>query len=316
MPTYPASVRYTHGKPNLVILHPSGTLGSYPFHNPQYKKSYQDLFQMASRTFSVYYVRGKEKHRGQGVFSDGYYYTEGVLRRHPGPIASKVVYNKNRLRSNGGADWSVVSPWKLYTITYNKFRTYQLFKKYMKPTYQVRNLPELRRSLEKIKTSQVVYKPLRGSEGRGVVIGTAAKILRRIKKPNGILQEFIDTSGGIPGITPSTHDLRITIMNGSIIQSYVRIPKSGTLVANVAQGGLLREISRARIPRAARAIALTIDRELKKIGPRVYSIDFGMEYNHPYIIELNPQPGVPYPQWKRYYRSWHQSLIKTLQSAV
>ncbi len=316
MPRYTLSKRYTDGRPNLVILHPAGTLGGYPFHNPNYKRSYLDLFAEAAKVFSVYYVRGKEKHRGQGAFADGYYYQQGKLRRHHQTIVAKVIYNKNKLRSNGGKDWAVVNPWKFYMITQNKYNTYRLFKKYMKPTYQVRHRTELRKRLPKITTRLIVYKPLTGSEGKGIVIGTSRDILRRVQKPAGIIQAFIDTRHGIAGITSGRHDMRITIMNGSIVQSYVRIPKKGRLVANVAQGGTLREIPGSRIPRRTRTIALSIDRQLRTFGPRVYSIDFGFEKNQPYIIELNPQPGLPYPQWKHYYAAWHRSLVKTLASAV
>ncbi len=330
MPTVTKSKRYFEGKPNLVTIHPPGTLKDYPFNIAPYKKSYTDFFRLAEKYFSVFYVRDKKRHLGQGVFKQGYRFQQGKFIPYNAKIYARVVYNKTTLYSNGGKNWDVVNKWNLYKITFNKYRSYQLFKQYMKPTYRIRNKAQFLKTLPKIKTDWVVYKPNRGAEGKGIIIGpkkTVAKKLANFKLDrskykfrrgayDGLLQEFIDTSGGIPNLHHTYHDMRILIMNGKIVQTYIRIPKKGSFLANVARGGALKEIPIKKVPRSAKSIALKIDTKLKKYGARVYAIDFGFEDGKPYLFEINPQPGLPYPSWHMYYRKWHKSLLSVLLSCL
>ncbi|MFZ6035596.1 MAG: ATP-grasp domain-containing protein [Patescibacteria group bacterium] len=308
--------RFTDGKPNLVVLHPSGTVRSYPFTVPHWRESYFDFFKTASAHFSVYYVRGAERHIGNGNFSGGYHYQTGTLVGHHGPIAARVVYNKNRLRSNGGRDWAVVNPWKLYQLTYDKYGTYRAFHRYMKPTYRVLNKKQLRAAIAKVATDQIVYKPLHGTGGTGVIIGSAEKIRRTVKEFPGLIQTFVDTTGGIPGLYRGRHDLRVTVMDGTIVQSFIRIPPAHLMVANVAQGARARQVPLARIPRRAKQLVHSIDNRLKRYGNRIYAVDMGFERGKPYIFEINPEPGLPYKHWCMHYREFHHGLIKTFINAV
>ncbi|MDD5040580.1 MAG: ATP-grasp domain-containing protein [Patescibacteria group bacterium] len=310
--------RSTNGKPNLVVLHPGRSISGYPFNIAKYRESYHDFFRLAQKKSAVFYVRtGASRYLGNGVFSHGYQFTGDKLVPYRHPIAAAVMYNKARFPHNSGAMWQIVNPWKLYGITYDKFGCYQLLKQYMKPTYRVTSRKTFVRSLQKIKTAWVVWKPVFGSEGRGIKIGPKSLIRRRIKRYDGLLQEFIDTSDGVPGVCKGLHDMRILLMNGRIVQSYVRQPRKGSYLANVAQGGRMLEIRKNQIPRRARAIAQRIDeRFFNYFGPRIYAIDFGFERGKPYLFEINPQPGLPYRQWPLYYRAWHHELLNTLLSSI
>ncbi len=330
MPTPPASRRFSHGKPHLVVVHPPGGLRDYPFSISGYRKSYYDFMKLATTSFRVFYIRGKKNHLGQGIFKKGYEFKKNRLYLYKNKIYGRVLYNKTRLRANGGEDWAIVNKELLYKVTQNKHRTYQLFSRYMKPTYRVRNKQEFQKKLKKVTTDWVVFKPVRGAEGKGISIGPKKTFLQRMeqKKANiqrhsgqknkydGLLQEFIDTSDGIPGLHDTFHDMRILIMNGQIVQTYIRTPKKGSYLANVAQGGSMKEVWKKQIPNQAKYIALKIDKQFKKYGARIYAVDFGFEQGTPYLIEINPQPGLPYPSWTMYYRAWHRSLLKTLLSAL
>ncbi|MFH0804686.1 MAG: hypothetical protein V1916_00635 [Patescibacteria group bacterium] len=313
----PVQKRYTGAKPNLVIAHPKNSLADYPFSIPEYRESYTDFCRLASNKFAIYYVRNRRRYLGRGVFAEGYVFRGSQFVPYPHRIYAAVVYNKTGLRVNGGRDWRAVNPWSIYRITSNKFRSYQLFREYMKPTFRVRSPAEVRAAVAQVRTAWAVYKPIRGAEGKGIIIRPKLSILPRLKKINGIIQEFIDTSDGVPGICRTLHDLRILIMSGRVVQTYVRIPKVGSYLANVARGGHLKEITLRQVPSAALRIARAIDRDhFRQYGPRVYAIDFGFERGKPYLFEINAQPGLPYKSWRRYYRVWHRQLLKTLWSAV
>ncbi len=310
------SKRFTDGKPNLVIVHPPGTLRSHPFSVPNWKESYFDFFRTASKSFTVYYVRGKEKHRGNGTFSRGYRYQNGALVQHTGPIHARVVYNKNRMHLNGGRDWAIVNKWDLYALTYDKYGTYRAFTKFMKPTYLVKNKTQLRRAVTKVTTDRVVYKPLHGTGGKGVAITDAATILRTTKKFPGLIQAYVDTTDGIPGLYRGRHDIRITVMDGTIVQCFIRIPPRDKVVANVSQGARARQVPLSKIPLAARRVVRHIDQRLRRYGNRIYAVDLGFEKKKPYIFEINPEPGLPYKHWKYHYREFHQGLVDTFKRAA
>jgi len=112
-----------------------------------------------------------------------------------------------------------------------------------------------------------------------------------------IAQEFIDTSGGISGITKGKHDLRIVVINNLPVWMHVRVPPTGSFKANAAGGGILTEVDVKFIPasvmKIVQAISLKFFREY--YNP-VYSIDFGISNDgRPYIFEINDQMG--FPKW-------------------
>lgn len=310
------TLRYHKGKPNLVVIHPPGTLEDYPFNIPQYRESYLDFFKLAAKNFNVFYVRNKNKYRGQGSFSEGYQFKNNVFQLYKNKIYARIIYNKTTLYANGGRDWDIVNKWNLYKITSDKFRSYQMFKKLMKPTYRIRNKSEFKKKIIKINTDWAVFKPNRGGEGKGIIIGPKLSIIKKVKKFDGIIQEFIDTSDGIPKIINSYHDMRILVMNGRIIQTYIRIPKKGSYLANIARGGKMKEIKKKLVPKSVLKIVKDIDNKFSKYGARIYAVDFGFEHNQPYLVEINPQPGLPYKKWKMYYNTWHSELLKTLLNAI
>lgn len=271
---------------------------------------------LAEKKFAVFLVRGADKHIGNGVFTDGYRVTRGTFKRFNKKIYARVVFNKAPLKSNGGRDWSILNQWQLIQITDNKWRTYQLLKKFMKPTFRTTDKKSFAAALKKIKGERVVYKPIHGSEGKGIVIGSKTVVAKKLRRYDGLIQEYIDTSSGVPGVCRERHDMRVLLMNGTIVQSYVRIPRPDSHLANIAQGGRMLEIPYSAIPPAAKKIVKQIDRLFRHISPRMYAVDFGFEQGRPYIFELNPRAGFPYKAWKRYYHHWHQSLLKTLWSAL
>ncbi len=144
---------------------------------------------------------------------------------------------------------------------------------------------------------RVVLKPARGMQGKDIIIDSPQNIARTELKAatEYTLQEFVDTSSGILGITSTYHDLRVVIVNGETVLSHVRTPKHGSLLANVAQGGSIQEVLTKDIPDfirdATRKIQSLID---EKYDFPLYSIDFGIQNKTtPFVFELNDQIGFP-----------------------
>lgn len=308
--------RFTDSKPNVVYLSSAGTLGKYPLSHRYFRKATISLLKYMQQFCETYYVRGIENHLGNGVFTNGYQLINGTFKKYPDRIHARVVYNKAPLHSNGGRSWTVVNKWDLMKQMQDKFMTYRLFHAYMKPTYRVKNKAQFHRTLPRIRTNLAVFKPVSGNSGKGITIDTHAGLRKRVRQYDGLLQEFIDTSHGLPGISTSYHDVRLVLMNGSVVQTYARTPKAGSYLANAAQGGKMFEVSAADIPQRAFHIAKKIDHYFSRYEDRIYTVDFGFEYGQPFLIELNPQPGLPYTHWPSLHQKFRQGLVDTFLAAA
>jgi glutathione synthase/RimK-type ligase-like ATP-grasp enzyme len=159
----------------------------------------------------------------------------------------------------------------------------------------VLNQEELLIELRKRSNSRIVVKPIAGSQGDGVLIGYAHELIEAI--PDNyitpcIVQEFIDSSVGIPCIVEALHDIRVVMMNSEPTACYVRVPAKGSYVANVSLGASHRVIDTKSIPSDALKIIQVIDREFSKHGSRLYSVDMCNSPNGYKLIEINSQPGM------------------------
>jgi len=313
------SPQYHNGKPILVILFKKGELHDYPLNMRVYRESYFDFFKIAERYFSIFVVRGVRLYRGRGTFDNGYRYAHGAFSRWRTPITARVVFDKDgeRCLPDQGRDWTVVNHPRLARLLHRKERTHEVFHRYMKAMYRVYTRRGCLRALARLAGCMAVFKPVDQVGGRGVVIASKIMLLRKLRSYDGLIEEFIDTSGGIPGLTPSYHDLRVVILDGKIIETYIRVPKPGSLISNFARGGTCHYYPLSKIPRKVREIAARVDRDFVEFGHRVYSIDFGFEGDTPYIIEMNEQPGLPFREHgMANYRRWHRSLLAVLRKAA
>jgi glutathione synthase/RimK-type ligase-like ATP-grasp enzyme len=166
------------------------------------------------------------------------------------------------------------------------------------------NRENIAKSLHQLSTDWVVMKPINGLKGLGVFIGSKAQASQFTIPVNStyIVQEFIETNHGIPGITNRRHDLRIVIINGKPVWSHVRIPPEGEYKANMSgrEGGILKEILIKDAPSSVLEIVGNVAQKfLNKYDNPIYSLDFGFdEEGKPWLFEINDQIGFPTPKMK------------------
>ena len=183
--------------------------------------------------------------------------------------------------------------------------TYNYMPKFFPKTYLALNKKELLQSIKKIKTDKVVLKPNRGKNGEGVYIFDKANFnINLISKEklydNGFLiQEFIDTSTGIPNIVNSYHDLRIITHGDRISLCHVRQPQKGSLVSNSHQGASITEIDINSIPKFILDFYYKVHKKITKKYPHpLYSMDIGIDKSGPKLIELNSHTAFPGENFK------------------
>ena len=187
-----------------------------------------------------------------------------------------------KLRKEMKKEISVMNDPFIEDICNDKYLTYNMFKNYCPATYgSIKHI-------SKIKNDTIVVKPRFGSGGKGIKIKRKGSV-KRLEK-DFLVQEFINTSDGIKGLVRGVHDLRLVVLNGKIMDFYVRVPNKG-FISNISLGGNLVRIP--KIPEKIKKISKYGDMRFRKFKPRLYSIDFLFDRRqNPWIVELNSHPGL------------------------
>jgi glutathione synthase/RimK-type ligase-like ATP-grasp enzyme len=215
-------------------------------------------------------------------------------------------------------DALVINHPDLDKLCVDKLATQKAFPDLSPFTAEINSYEEVTENIPKIKSSKIVLKKNFATEGRGIFIIEKEELKPELYDDwsNILLQEFIDNSVGIPGIVNGLHDIRICIINGNIINSFVRQPKEGSFLANIAQGGSGKSINFDEIPGELINLALKLDRQLEKYKPRIYAADFLNSPNGYRLMELNSRPAVQHPSWSKSYEIFNNALIEMLIEAV
>jgi len=276
---------------------------------------------MADAGWEVY-VLTRKTYYGNGVFEGGWLFNKGKFILVKNRLKIDLVYDRT-----GGIDFplpnddlSVINDREFKILAWDKWETSKIIGKYMPQTILVKERKDLTKVLSEIKSDTVVLKPTNGLKGIGIYIGPkngAMEFEFSKKYPRYIAQEFIDTDGGIPGVTDGMHDLRIVIVNGVPVWCHVRVPADGSLLANAAQGGNLTEVDYQNVPDNIKDIVSEVSKIFTgKFSNPIYSLDFGIgKDGKPYIFEVNDQMG--FPKWGMKNRDvFLREIIKSIKSRL
>lgn len=155
---------------------------------------------------------------------------------------------------------------------------------------------------------RAVLKPRYDFGGRGI------KIVKDIEEfeigENLLVQRFIDSKSGIPDLDiDGVHDLRVIVVNGEPVTSFVRTPNQG-LISNVSRGGSMTHIEIEDVPESALRIVDEVEDVFRRFGSRVYAVDFIFDENgEPWILEMNSKPGLLFYDDES-IRSWKEPLME------
>jgi glutathione synthase/RimK-type ligase-like ATP-grasp enzyme len=261
----------------------------YPFNKPEYWQSYQDFDdEIKKRGGQFFIVRGNVTYLGEGKFSQSWQFADGELKE-TGPITVDKVFDKGEFISDG--EVYVLNAEKVNDICTDKYKTFQMFREFCPETILVQNASELEAALKKIPGEKKVAKPIDGEEGTGVFIGDNDYLKKCSHQFPVLVQAFIDTSAGIPGISKGIHDLRLIFVNGEMVNAYYRTPPLGELLPNIAQGGKLFVIEKEDVPESVYRIANAVRANFE--DDYYFCVDVGFNpRGEPKIIELNSRVGL------------------------
>lgn len=265
------------------------------------RKIYRYFFEFGKQQgFDMFIASGKDGYLGNLKFKNALYYEKGAFKKHIGTIIADAILDRS-----GGLFFppaeinkKVLNCLAFKKLCWDKNLTYTAIGKFMPKNFEVVDKKELLKYLKKFNSASLaVLKPARGMCGKDIFIQRPAKLssVKLISKKKYVLQGFVDTSSGIKGITKSRHDLRIVIVEGKPVLAHIRTPKKGSFLANVAQGGKIKEIPIKKIPAQVLKTVKNIQKIIdKKYFYPLYSIDFGLDKKgKPFVFELNDQIGFP-----------------------
>jgi glutathione synthase/RimK-type ligase-like ATP-grasp enzyme len=274
-----------------AIDHATGPI----FKKPPYTNAYPQLFRLLLGTDvrPVLVHNQAETYQGKGCFSEYYdiYIRHGVVayERVAEPIAVDFIYDKARFDAD---DVAVLNLPKVRDISRDKMQTYGLFPELHPHSVLVKDQTDLRSCLQLQPEKIIAIKGLDSNEGREVYVGRAYDYDDAIGFPV-IVQDFVETSAGFPGLVDGRHDVRVCIYNGEVIGGRLRTPPRDGLLSNIRFGGANRTLLLAEIPQELLDITQHVDRVLSRFTEhRFIAADFGYDGNKWVMFELNPWPGL------------------------
>ena len=264
-------------------------LGGDPFSSDYYWQAYLDLLlALKARGLQAYFVTDNNSYLGYGLFRTAYTTDtkttiEGLTLHNN--VQVDLVFDRGGFI---GRDVATINPAILQKIGMNKIEMYKHFADLQPDSVVCEKKTEVKAAFSAIDGDKVVVKEPEGCGGKQVYIGPKDKVLRQIPESFPVLvQEFLDTSAGIPGYISGVHDVRISICGGEFIGFYVRSAKAGSYHSNVSRGGKMVFYDVEQIPPAVAEAARTVDAYFKDF-PRYYAVDFMFTPKGWKMLELNP----------------------------
>lgn len=207
------------------------------------------------------------------------------------PIKLKFIYDKNRFSAT---DIVTTAPPMIKEVCLDKHQSYLFAPELHAESFLISTENHLKSFLESLHGQKIAIKELFGHGGKKVFVDYAEEYKYDLELPL-LVQHFLDTSIGIPGICTSLHDLRVIVYNGEIISLLLREPRKNRFKANMSTGGKSTELDISRTPKVLEKIAKDIDAKFNNNYPvRLFSVDFGNTPDGWKIFELNSYPGLGY----------------------
>jgi len=186
-----------------------------------------------------------------------------------------------------------LDPIQMQLLVNDKFLTEAAFPGLIHPGIIVRTQDELKEGLKKIKTREVVVKPLASSGGRDIAILSKSKMAKFKIKDTMLLQEFIDSSKGVPGLYKGIHDFRLLFLSNKLIHAYIRTCAPNSKMCNVTLGAGRVIVPLNKVPTKMLKIAKEFQKRFAQFHNSFYSIDFIYRNGvTPIVIEINIKPGL------------------------
>lgn len=312
----------------LILFGKSNWTKSRPFDNPDYMYSYEYFYDLCRkngvqmyRASYQWYDYKNRIFKYAWIFKNKGANWKRVYNIKPDLIydktkASLEVYYKKELMAR---EYDFINDLNFTRIIDDKFNTGIIFSQWSKKNWFIKSSSELKKTLPLLLSEKIVIKPNSESGGSGIQVVDKNEALKKaVINREYLVQEFIDSSDGVPGVSKSLHDLRLVCVNEKIVYAYIREPKKGSYLANLAQGGSLIIVPVNKLPASLEPIINYANTIFKTLNPRIYSVDFMFDKKkRPWIVELNSMPGLYFtPTEKPYMVKMYRELIRVFKKRL
>jgi glutathione synthase/RimK-type ligase-like ATP-grasp enzyme len=233
-----------------------------------------------------------------GTFKRGWKIVNGALVEHSKVINPDLVLRRS-LKKKYYLDNCklVINKPEFSSVCADKLNTYKMFADMSAKTELINSYTDLREKIREWGLNEqdmVVLKKKGGSRGRSVFIDKVLKVSENIYKDwKGVLiQQFMDCSGGMPGIFKGIHEVRVTLAGGDILGAALTIPEKGSYISNINQGGKGITLDINRVPTEIFSMLDEINYKLDKYAPFIYAADFVKCKQGYRLVEINSCPGI------------------------
>lgn len=297
---------------------------SEPFENDEMQASYERLYEYAAEQYGTTLYRMSMQWYKNGAFDRAWTWDGKKWRKIRKRIKADLYYDKVSMmyeylpfKKEFGEENMVINPMELDMLASDKLLTNVLFKDIVPATYAVSTQKELRDGLAKIRTRKAVLKPRMGYGGHGIIIEPKSKLKNRRPRVSSILQPYIDTSAGIPGLFNTTHDLRVNVAGTKPVMTYIRTVAPGTELCNISQGGGIVFLPVSKLPKSVKPLLKQISKTFEMFPYKFYGADFFFENGKPYLVELNTKPNMVYFEGNlEQERKMHDCVLTYLLSII
>lgn len=265
-----------------------------------YRAPYETLSDLAARRdLAVYRAACEWYDPAKRVFSRAWRFADAQWRLEQS-VAPNLIFDKTSYTAESRATiqhledaFPFINDTEFSTLLDNKLYTALVLPRYSKTHYKAYTPDDVRRVARGIASQKIVVKKSYGSGGHCVNILPKNDATRHTLTYPVIVQEFIDSSNGIPGFVRSPHDVRVVFIEDEYIYAYARIPAAGSDLANIAQGGSILPMRKDDLPATVWPVVRDIQQTFASFRYKVYAIDLMFDENGaPWIVELNSKPGL------------------------
>lgn len=311
----------------MILFGKSNWEKAKPFANEEYQYSYEYFYDLCKENgIQMYRASYQWYDYDKHIFKYAWIYEgENGNWKKVENIVPDLIYDKTKSRMEVyykkeliGEKYPFINDLNFTKIVDDKFVTSLIFPQWSKKSHLIKSQAQLEKILPELKTAKIVIKPLSESGGKGVHIIEKTDFARIDLSGENIVQEFIDSSGGVPGVSESTHDLRLVFVGDKLIYAYIREPKKGSLLANLAQGGKLIIVPKEKLPISLQLIVSQVNESFNSFPNRIFAVDFMFDENKtPWIVELNSMPGLFFtPEEKPYMIEMYQELLNVFNKTL
>ena len=286
-----------------------------------YWEIYQQIVRdIEANNIEVYIVRAS--YLGNGVFSDGWTIQNRTLVPVGRPIKVDLIWHRgSQLTIPLTYDCPIINQPDLERFCGDKVQVAKIFSDISPKTKGINSYKEFTETVSEWNfdlESKIVLKKNFLYGGQGVNILPIKDVNESLYEnwQDVLVQEFIDSSVGIDGIVEGLHDIRVVTINGEPVYTFVRIPKPGSFLANVSQGGTELPLSLDKLPSNLLELVTKINKRLENYKPSILAADFFNSKDGFKLVELNSRPGVSNPALSPQDKKFNDRIVQLLVEEV